>query len=193
MILSVAGDGIVPIITVALTMISAFPVFRELMLHVQQFLVGNMLPESAESIAAYTEQFAENAARLTAVGVLCLFVTVPGLHTVVKLPVDRIEATLDAMSAAHWVGKVARGWTLTKDAAGISVADVYHQFVFRAGARLPVRQSGQELDRLALELAGGVENSLRLSLEELFRRAAAGGEPSAVGDQRSAANVLRLG
>lgn len=363
----------VPIITVALTMISAFPVFRELMQHVQQFLVKNMLPESAETIAVYAEQFADNAARLTAVGILFLFVTamivlqtidralnqiwrvprprtavqrafiywalltvgplligaslsltswlvsqslglvkdvplageallkvvpigltglafsllyialpnrrvlvrdalsggflaalafegmkhgfafyvthfpthklvygafasvpvfllwiylswlvvlfgavsaavmpewrerasqvesVPGaqfldalqilrllrdahrtgdivtvfhLHDVIKLPIDRIEAILDAMSGARWTGKVAHGWALTKDAAEISVADVYHLFVFRAGARLPTRQSGQELDRLALELAGGIEDGLRLSLEDLFHKVA---------------------
>jgi len=365
--------AIVPIITVALTMISAFPVFRELMLHLQQFLVQNMLPQSAESIAAYTEQFAENAARLTAVGLVFLFVTamivlqtidralnqiwrvprprttvqrvfiywalltvgplligaslsltswlisqslglvkdvplaaealakvmpigltglafaflyitlpnrrvlvrdalsggflaalafegmkhafgfyithfpthrvvygafasvpvfllwiylswlvvlsgavaaavmpewrerasqaesVPGtqfldalqilrvlweahhageivpaarLHSVVKLPIDRIEAMLDAMSAAHWAGRVDRGWALTKDAAEISVADVYREFVFRAGVRLPTRLSGQELDRIALELAGGIDERLQLSLDDLFRRAA---------------------
>ncbi len=365
--------AIVPIITVALTMISAFPVFRELMLHLQQFLVQNMLPQSAESIAAYTEQFAENAARLTAVGIVFLFVTamivlqtidralnqiwrvprprttvqrvfiywalltvgplligaglsltswlisqslglvkdlplatealakvvpigltglafaflyitlpnrrvlvrdalsggflaalafegmkhafalyithfpthrvvygafasvpvfllwiylswlvvlsgavaaavmpewrerasqaepVPGtqfldalqilrvlweahhtgeivpatrLHSVVKLPIDRIEAMLDAMSAAHWVGRVERGWALTKDATGISVADVYREFVFRAGVRLPARLSGQELDRIALELAGGIDERLQSSLDDLFRRAA---------------------
>lgn len=363
----------VPIITVALTMISAFPVFRELMQHVQQFLVKNMLPESAGTIAVYAEQFADNAARLTAVGILFLFVTamivlqtidralnqiwrvprprtavqrafiywalltvgplligaslsltswlvsqslglvkdvplageallkvvpigltglafsllyialpnrrvlvrdalsggflaalafegmkhgfafyvthfpthklvygafasvpvfllwiylswlvvlfgavsaavmpewrerasqveaVPGaqfldalqilrllrdahrtgdivtvfhLHDVIKLPIDRIEAILDAMSGARWTGKVAHGWALTKDAAEISVADVYHLFVFRAGARLPTRQSGQELDRLALELAGGIEDGLRLSLEDLFHKVA---------------------
>ena len=386
--------AIVPIITVALTVISAFPVFGELMQHIERFLVENMLPESAESIATYTEQFAENAARLTAVGVLVLFVTamivlqtidrafnqiwrvprprttvqrvfiywalltvgpvligaslsltswlvsqslglvkdvplaaeallkvvpilltgfafallyitmpnrrvlvrdalsggflaalafegmkhgfalyithfptyklvygtfasvpifllwiylswlmvlfgavaaavmpewrerasqvepvpgaqfldalqilrilreahrtgeldtVPALHAAVKLPVDRIEATLDAMGNAHWVGKVARGWALTKDAAEISVADVYRQFVFRAGARLPARLSGRGLDHLALELAAGVENNLMLSLEELCLRAESDGEPLAAGDQRSAANVLRLG
>ena len=67
--------AIVPIITVALTLISAFPVFRELMQNVQQFLVANMLPESAENITGYTRQFADNAARLTAVGVAFLFVT----------------------------------------------------------------------------------------------------------------------
>jgi hypothetical protein len=73
------------------------------------------------------------------------------------------------------------------------VADVYRLLVFRPGARLPARQSGQELDRLALELAEGVEENLRLSLEELFRQAAAGGEPSGPSDQQSPVNVLRLG
>jgi len=386
--------AIAPIITVALTVISAFPVFRELMLNVQQFVVSNMLPESAESIAAYTERFADNAARLTALGIVFLFATamivlqtidralnqiwrvprpratvqrvfiywalltvgpvligaslsltswlvsqslglvkgvplagevllklvpilltgcafalayitlpnrrvlvrdalsggflaalafegmkhafafyithfpahkavygafasvpifliwiylswlvvlfgavaaavmpewrerasqvepVPGtqfldalqilrvlwethrtgeivtvlrLHAIVKLSIDRIEAMLDAMSVARWVGKVERGWTLTKDASEISAADVYHQFVFRAGARLPARQSGQELDRLALELAGGIEGSLGLSLDELFRRAAAGDATSGPGDVRPTANIHRIG
>ena len=384
----------VPIITVALTLISAFPVFRELLQQVEQFVVQNMLPESAATVAGYAEQFADNAARLTAVGIAFLFVTamvvlrtidrafnqiwrvprprttvqrifiywalltvgplligaslsltswlvsqslglvkgvplagelmlklvpilltglafalvyitipnrrvlvrdalsggflaalafegmkhgfafyitqfpthklvygafasvpifllwiylswlvvlfgavvaavmpewreraaqidlVPGaqfldalqilrvlweahrkgeivtvmrLHGIVKLPFDRIEAALYAMSDAHWTGRVANGWALIKDAAGVSVADVYRLLVFGAGARLPARQSGQELDRLALELAGGVEENLRLSLEELFRRAAAGGEPSGPGDQQSTANVLPSG
>jgi membrane protein len=119
-------------------------------------------------------------------------VTVMRLHGVLKLPFDRIEAALYAMSAAHWTGRVGNGWALIKDAAEVRVADVYHLLVFRPGARLPVRQSGQELDRLALELAGGVEERLLLSLEELFRRAAAAGEPSRPGEQRSTANVLRL-
>lgn len=385
--------AVVPIITVTLTLMSAFPVFRELMLNLQQFLVQNMLPESAANIALYAERFVDNAARLTAVGMGFLFVTamivlltidralnqiwrvqrrrptvqsvfiywalltvgplligaslsltswavsqsiglvkdvpfagelvlrmvpilltgiaftlvyiaipnrrvlirdalsggflaalafegmkhgfavyiaqfpthkliygafasvpiflmwiylswlvvlsgavvaavmpewrerasqaeaVPGgqfldalqilrvlweahrtgeivtllrLHGAVKLPVDRAEAVLDAMGAAHWVGRVGNGWALIRDAAEVSVADVYHLFVFRAGARLPARQSGQELDRLALELAGGVEAHLQLSLEELFRRALSGGEPAAAADQRSA-NVRRLG
>ena len=95
------------------------------------------------------------------------------LHGVVKLPMDRIETMLDAMSTAHWVGRTGNGWALIRDAAGISVADVYHQFVFRPGARLPERPSGQELDRLALELAGGIDDRLQLSLDDLFRRAAA--------------------
>jgi len=120
-------------------------------------------------------------------------VTVMRLHGVVKLPIDRIEATLEAMSAARWTGRVANGWALIKNAAEITVADVYRLLVFRPGAKLPVRQSGQELDRLALEMTGGFEANLGLSLEEMFRRAVGGGASSAPGDPRPAANVLRLG
>lgn len=365
--------AIVPTITVALTLISAFPVFRNLLRHVQEFLVQNMLPQSAEAVAGYAEQFADNAARLTAVGIAFLVVTsmivlltidrafnqiwrvprrrplmqrifvywsvltvgpvlvgaslsltswlvslslglvkeiphagvvvlrfvpvlltglafalvytalpnrrvllrdalfggflaalafegmkqgfafyvthfptyklvygafasipifllwvylswlvvlfgavvvavmpdwrsrahrleaVPGsrfldalqilrilweahrtgdvvtslrLQGAVKLPLDRVEAILDAMSAARWVGQVARGWVLTRDAAEVSVADVYRLFVFRPGERLPARQSGQDLDRIALELASGTEERMPLSLQELFHQTA---------------------
>lgn len=385
--------AIVPIITVALTLISAFPVFRELLQHVERFLVRNMLPESAATLAGYAEQFADNAARLTTVGIALLFVTAiivlltidrafnqiwrvprprstvqrvfiywalltvgppligaslsltswlvseslglvgdvplaaevmldvvpafltacaftlayvtipnrrvlvrdaltggvlaavafegmkhgfayyvaqfptyklvygafasvpifllwiylswgvvllgaataavmpewreraaqvepaPGtqfldalqilrvlweahhrgevvtvmqLHGAVKLPVDRIEAMLEAISATRWAGRVANGWALIKDAAQITVSDVYRLLVFRPNAQLPVRRSGQTLDRLALEITGGFEANLGLTLEEMFRRAAADGQPQETGEQRSAANVRRL-
>ena len=368
--------ALVPIVTVALTLMSAFPVFRELMLNVQQFLVQNMLPESANNIAHYAEVFADNAARLTAVGVAFLFVTamivlltidralnqiwrvprprtivqrifiywalltigpvligaslsltswmlglslglvrdvpyaglvllkmvpmlltglafallyitvpnrrvlvrdalsggflaalafeamkqsfafyithfpthrvvygafasvpifllwiylswivvlfgaastavmpewreraaqsvpVPGsqfldalqilrvlwearrggdivpvarLLSILKLPLHRIEAILDTMEKAQWAGRVAHGWTLLRDAAEINVADVYHRFVFEAGAKLPVRQSARELDQVALALEGRIEETLHMSLDELFRNAAPGG------------------
>jgi hypothetical protein len=94
------------------------------------------------------------------------------LHGVIKLPIDRIEAILDAMSRARWVGRVGRGWALIKDAAEVSVAEIYHLFVFRTGARVAARKSGQDLDQLALELAGGIDDGLQLSLEELFLKAA---------------------
>jgi membrane protein len=114
------------------------------------------------------------------------------LHATIKLSLDRIEAILETMSAARWVGKVANGWTLIRDAAEIEVADVYHLFVFRAGARLPSRPSGQALDRLALELAESTEAALRLPLPELFRRAGTS-EASAAADQMPAAKVPEPG
>jgi membrane protein len=77
--------AIVPVITVALTAISAFPVFRDLLQYVERFLVRHMLPESAAMVAGYAEQFAESAARLTTVGIALLFVTA----IIVLLTIDR--------------------------------------------------------------------------------------------------------
>lgn len=67
--------AIVPLVTVALTLISAFPVFATLAEHVEKFVFENMVPESAGLIATYTEQFTANAAKLTAAGLAILAVT----------------------------------------------------------------------------------------------------------------------
>jgi membrane protein len=67
--------AIVPIVTVALTIITAFPVFGEMTAALQEFILENMVPASADVVASYTQQFTQNAARLTAVGIGFLFVT----------------------------------------------------------------------------------------------------------------------
>ena len=67
--------GLVPLVTVALTVISAFPLFRDMNHALQQFVVQNLMPESAEAIAGYTEQFRVNAAKLTALGLAFLIAT----------------------------------------------------------------------------------------------------------------------
>jgi membrane protein len=92
------------------------------------------------------------------------------LHAVVKVPIHRIEAILETMKSARWAGRVSNGWSLTHDVATIRIADVYDLFVFRRDARLPVRQSGQELDRYALSIADTFEANLGLSIDELFQR-----------------------
>ena len=67
--------AIVPIVTIALTVAGAFPVFGSLLTQVQDFIVASLMPKSVDAVAGYAEQFSENAARLTAVGVLFLAVT----------------------------------------------------------------------------------------------------------------------
>lgn len=67
--------SIVPIVTVAVTVITAFPVFKEVTAALQSFILQNLVPASVESVAAYTQQFSMNAARLTAVGIGFLAVT----------------------------------------------------------------------------------------------------------------------
>ena len=67
--------SLVPLITIAFTVISAFPVFGEMSGALRNFALQNLLPHSAEIIARYAQQFTSNAARLTAVGIGFLSLT----------------------------------------------------------------------------------------------------------------------
>jgi len=67
--------ALVPVVTVALTVASAFPVFGLLLGQLHNFVVQNLLPRSVDAITTYAQQFSENAAHLTAVGVVILGVT----------------------------------------------------------------------------------------------------------------------
>ncbi|MDX8400450.1 MAG: YihY family inner membrane protein [Gallionellaceae bacterium] len=68
--------SLVPLITIALTMFSAFPVFSDFSERIKEFLLSNMLPETGgKMISVYVEQFAESASRLTAYGLAFLAVT----------------------------------------------------------------------------------------------------------------------
>lgn len=68
--------SLVPLITIALTVFSAFPVFADFSAQIKGFLLSNMMPETGgKLITRYMAQFAESAGRLTAVGVIFLGVT----------------------------------------------------------------------------------------------------------------------
>ncbi len=68
--------SLVPLITIALTLFSAFPVFADFSEQIKNFLLTNMLPETGgKMISRYVEQFAESAAKLTAVGLVFLSLT----------------------------------------------------------------------------------------------------------------------
>jgi membrane protein len=68
--------SLVPLITIALTVFSAFPVFDEFSAQIKLFLMNNLMPENAGIIITqYMQQFADSATRLTAVGIVFLGVT----------------------------------------------------------------------------------------------------------------------
>ncbi len=68
--------SIVPLITIALTLFSAFPVFDDFSIQIKNYLLENLMPETAgKVISKYMEQFAESAGRLSAVGLVFLGVT----------------------------------------------------------------------------------------------------------------------
>jgi membrane protein len=68
--------ALVPIVTIALTVLSAFPVFTDLTTQLKVFILNNFVPLSAgKIISVYMQQFAQNAANLTALGIGLLAVT----------------------------------------------------------------------------------------------------------------------
>ena len=68
--------ALVPLATIMLTLLSAFPVFSGLGEQIHAFLLANMLPETAgKVVSGYLEQFTGRAGRLTVVGTAFLAVT----------------------------------------------------------------------------------------------------------------------
>ena len=68
--------SLVPLITIALTLFSAFPVFNDYSTHIKDFILSNMMPETGgKLISRYMEQFAQSASRLTQVGIVFLAFT----------------------------------------------------------------------------------------------------------------------
>ncbi len=68
--------SLVPLITIALTLFSAFPVFGSFSAQIKSFLLSYLMPATAGGVIThYTEQFAESAGRLGTAGVIFLAVT----------------------------------------------------------------------------------------------------------------------
>ncbi len=90
--------ALVPMITVALTMVSAFPVLESLLHAVERFLVTNIVPESVASITAYAAEFSANASQLTAIGIAFIAVTALMLMITIDTAFNAIWRTSRARS-----------------------------------------------------------------------------------------------
>jgi membrane protein len=67
--------AIVPLVTVALTVVTAFPAFASLSLTMREFIVANFVPDAASQVVTiYLPQFSEKAARLSGFGAAFLVV-----------------------------------------------------------------------------------------------------------------------
>lgn len=68
--------SLVPLVTIALTIFSAFPVFEEFSIQIKIFLLMNLVPDMAgKIITEYMTQFTNSAMQLTAIGIVFLGVT----------------------------------------------------------------------------------------------------------------------
>ena len=83
--------ALVPLITIMLTVVTAFPVFKDIVATLRSFATINLVPEASSNlISIYMQQFSDNAARLTALGIVLLAVT----SIMLMLTIDRAFNTI---------------------------------------------------------------------------------------------------
>lgn len=82
--------AIVPLTAIAFAMLAAFPVFGGVREQFQEAVFANLLPESAEAMREYFDQFITNATKLTAVGIV-------GLALTAILLLGTVESALNAI------------------------------------------------------------------------------------------------
>lgn len=86
--------AIIPLLTIALTLFSAFPMFGSYSNKFKSFIITNLVPDaSGKIIGTYMHQFSENAERLTAIGMV-------GLVATALLLMFTIEKTLNQIWGA---------------------------------------------------------------------------------------------
>lgn len=94
--------ALVPLATIVLTLISAFPIFSGLGEQIRSFLLANMLPEAAGNVVAtYVEQFSARAGRLTALGTVVLVVTALMMMFTIERAFNSIWRVLRGRSMAQ--------------------------------------------------------------------------------------------
>ncbi|MGQ0651482.1 MAG: YihY family inner membrane protein [Betaproteobacteria bacterium] len=103
--------SLVPLLTVALAVASAFPVFEQVVAALHKFIVLNMLPES-RGVQMLMEQFnvfARNAGRLTAIGLVGFLVIAVMLMLTIDNALNRIFRVQRGRSL---VQNIAMYWTV---------------------------------------------------------------------------------
>ncbi|MGF6148252.1 ribonuclease BN/uncharacterised domain fusion protein [Kingella potus] len=82
--------ALVPVLTVALYILSAFPMYGRLSAAVLQFIDSNLVPQGAGAVRGYLATFQNNAANLTAIGIAFLGLTSLLLIRTIDLTFNRI-------------------------------------------------------------------------------------------------------
>lgn len=83
--------GLVPLVTITITVFSALPLSGRMVSTLNGFILSNFLPGPATKlISAYTHQFAENASRLTALGIGLLSVSALMMMSTIDHAFNRI-------------------------------------------------------------------------------------------------------
>lgn len=133
--------ALVPLVTIMLAVFSAFPMFDTWSLSFKRFLLTTLVPESAgKVISIYMLQFAENANRLTAIGIVMLALSAVSLMMTIEATFNTIwrvrrRRPLATRLMTYWAvltaGPVIVG-------AGLSFSNVATRMAVGATSNLPL-------------------------------------------------------
>jgi membrane protein len=101
--------ALVPLITVVLSILAAFPVFAQWRDKISGFIFANFLPASGDVVQTYFTQFADNASKATAIGILVLVFSAVSLMLSIEDAFNRIWRITVARKAS---ARFAMYWTV---------------------------------------------------------------------------------
>lgn len=178
--------SLVPLLTVALAIASAFPVFENAIESLQNFLFENVLPDAPglDTVMGQLDSFTQNAGRLTAIGIVGFMVTSVMLMLTIDNALNRIfrvqrRRSLVQNIFVYWavltLAPVLIGVSLSMTTVGLAASlgsdtlDLLAQTLLRAVPFL--------FTCAALSLLYGVVPARRIE----FRHAVAGGIVAGIG------------
>jgi membrane protein len=127
--------SLVPLMAIALAVLSAFPIFDTAREQVLNALFRNFVPEVGDTAEQYFTAFAASAGKTTAVGIAVLGFTAIMLLATIE---DRLDAIWRVTAPRPWITRVLIYWTvLTLGpillAVGLSLSGSFSVFTHRVG------------------------------------------------------------
>ncbi len=114
--------ALVPLTTITVGILSAFPAFDDVMGRAQAFAFDNFVPQVGQVVQEHLEGFAENAGRLTTLGVLALLITAVLLLATIEAAFNNIWRVRESRP---WLVRLLSFWailTLTPLLFGASIS-----------------------------------------------------------------------
>src|SRR5699024_8977573 len=94
--------AMVPLLTVVLSIFTAFPIFQDFQVSLEEFLTSKLMPDAVSTnVMDYLNQFASKAASLTAIGSIFLFVTSVMLMSTIDQAFNDIWLVSEQRSLGH--------------------------------------------------------------------------------------------
>jgi len=133
--------ALVPLLTIMLTVFSAFPMFEEWSLAFKRFVLSTLVPESAgKVISVYMLQFSSNAHKLTAIGLVILAATAISLMMTIEAAFNGIwhvqrHRPLGVRLTTYWAVMTAGPVVI---GAGLSISSALTGMAVGATQSLPL-------------------------------------------------------